>query len=109
MAWVGFAMQTDSTQVQIRRATPADAEAIAWVVRQAWADRVAPDSSGHQETAERVQADLERGYAWVALDRGEVVGTVRLVRHPTPGSVGSGRSGNWGCCPSTASRGWPTG
>lgn len=84
MTWVGFAMQADSTQVQIHRASPADAEAIARMVRRAWADRVAPDSSGHQETAERVQADLERGYAWVALDRGEVVGTVRLVRHPDP-------------------------
>ncbi|MCX7602011.1 MAG: GNAT family N-acetyltransferase [Meiothermus sp.] len=77
-------MPADAALVQIRRATPADAEAIARMVRQAWADRVAPDSSGHQETAERVQADLGRGYAWVALDGEAVVGTVRLVRHPDP-------------------------
>lgn len=77
-------MPGNPPQVQIRLATPADAEAIARLVRQAWADRVAPDSSGHQETAERVRADLERGYAWVALDGEEVVGTVRLVRHPDP-------------------------
>ncbi|GEM83274.1 GNAT family N-acetyltransferase [Meiothermus hypogaeus] len=77
-------MQGESTQVQIRLANPADAEAVAQLVRRAWADRVAPDSSGHQETAERVQADMARGYAWVALSGTEVVGTVRLVRHPDP-------------------------
>lgn len=71
-------------QVPIRLATTADAAAVAQVVRQAWADRVAPDSSGHQESPERVRADLERGYGWVALDGEAVVGTVRLVRHPDP-------------------------
>jgi predicted N-acetyltransferase YhbS len=77
-------MQADSAPLEIRRATPADAEAVAQMVRQAWADRVAPDSSGHRETAEQVQADLERGYVWVALDGEALVGTVRLVRHPDP-------------------------
>lgn len=71
-------------QVRLRLATPADAEAIAQVVRRAWADRVAPDSSGHRESPEQVRADLERGYGWVALDGEAVVGTVRLVRHPHP-------------------------
>lgn len=70
--------------IQIRPATPADAEAVAQVVRRAWADRVAPDSTGHRESPEQVRADLERGYAWVALDGEAVVGTVRLVRHPHP-------------------------
>jgi predicted N-acetyltransferase YhbS len=73
-----------SALVQIRLATPADAEAVAQVVRRAWADRVAPDSSGHQESPAQVRADLERGHAWVALDGEAVVGTVRLVRHPHP-------------------------
>lgn len=73
-----------TAQVFIRPATPADAAAIALVVRQAWADRVASDSSGHHESPEQVLRDLERGYAWVALDGETVVGTVRLVRHPDP-------------------------
>ncbi len=74
----------DVAWVRIRLATPADAEAIARMVRRAWAGRVAPDSSGHRETPERVCADMERGYAWVALDGEEVVGSVRMVRHPDP-------------------------
>ncbi|GIW28867.1 MAG: hypothetical protein KatS3mg070_2230 [Meiothermus sp.] len=73
-----------AAQVRIRPATPADAAVIALVVRQAWADRVARDSSGHHESPEQVLRDLERGYGWVALDGEAVVGTVRLVRHPHP-------------------------
>lgn len=73
-----------AAQVRIRPATPADAAVIALVVRQAWADRVARDSSGHKESPEQVRADLERGYGWVAEEGGEIVGTVRLVRHPHP-------------------------
>lgn len=98
-----------AAQVCVRPATPADAAAMAQVVRQAWADRVAGDSSGHRESLEQVRADLERGYGWVALDGEVVVGTVRLVRHPDPLERGCGRCGGWGCCPGTAGRGWPTG
>jgi len=68
--------------IEIRPATLTDAEAIAKTVRLAWAGKVAPDSSGHAETAEKVEKDLERGYAWVAEDDGKIVGTVRLTRHP---------------------------
>lgn len=68
--------------IEIRLATLADAEAIAQLVRSAWAGKVAPDSSGHQETAERVEQDLGRGYIWVAEDQGKIVGSVRLTRHP---------------------------
>lgn len=68
--------------MKIRPATPADAEAIAHLVRSAWAEKVAADSSGHQETVEKVSKDLERGYGWVAEDDGKIVGTVRLTRHP---------------------------
>lgn len=73
-----------AAQVRIRPVTPADAAVVALVVRQAWADRVARDSSGHHESPEQVRADLELGYGWVALDGEAVVGTVRLVRHPHP-------------------------
>lgn len=71
-------------QVPIRPATTEDAEAIAQMIRLAWAGKVAPDSSGHQESPEKVRADLERGHAWVAEAGGKIVGTVRLVRHPHP-------------------------
>jgi len=46
----------------IRLAQLEDASAIAQMIRTAWAGKVAPDSSGHQETAEKVRADLEKGY-----------------------------------------------
>lgn len=68
--------------LEIRPALPTDAETIAALVRQIWAGQVAPDSSGHRETAERVQADLARGYVWLAQTDGVAVGTVRLTRHP---------------------------
>jgi predicted N-acetyltransferase YhbS len=68
--------------VEIRLATSTDAEAIAQVVRSAWAGKVAADSSGHQETVEKVENDLGRGYAWLAEEEGRPVGTVRLTRHP---------------------------
>lgn len=77
-------MPDNPSPVQTRLATPADVEVVAQLVRQAWADRVAPDSSGHRETVERVQADMARGYVWVAFSGSEAVGTVRLVRHPDP-------------------------
>lgn len=68
--------------IEIRPAQPEDAEAIAGLVRQAWAGKVAANSSGHQETPEKVRLDLQKGFAWVALEGEKVVGSVRLVRHP---------------------------
>lgn len=68
--------------VQLRPATQDDAEAIAGLVRRAWDGKVAANSSGHQETPEKVRLDLQKGYAWVAEVDGRIVGSVRLVRHP---------------------------
>ena len=68
--------------VQIRPATLEDAEPIAQLVRQVWAGRVAANSSGHQETAAKVELDLQKGFGWVALEGESVVGSVRLMRHP---------------------------
>lgn len=68
--------------VQIRAATPADAPTIAGMIRAAWAGKVAENSSGHAETPEKVESDLKNGFGWVALDGEQLVGSVRLVRHP---------------------------
>lgn len=72
----------DLPPVTLRLMRPADAEAVARMVRRAWAGRVAPDSSGHLETAEKVLADLEHGRGFVAEAGGEVVASVRWVPHP---------------------------
>ena len=68
--------------VQIRSATAADAQIVAMMVREAWAGKVAENSSGHAETPEKVEQDLKHGFGWVALDGERVVASVRLVRHP---------------------------
>lgn len=72
----------------IRLAQREDASAIAQMIRTAWAGKVAPDSSGHQETAEKVRADLEKGYGWVVEWDGKIIATVRLVPHPFERGVG---------------------
>lgn len=88
----------------IRPATLDDAAAIAQVVRQAWASRVAPDSSGHRESAETVRLDLQRGFGWVVVDGGRVVASVRLVPHPSEAGVGEIKK--LGVLPEYRKRGW---
>ncbi|HEU4740180.1 MAG TPA: GNAT family N-acetyltransferase [Meiothermus sp.] len=73
---------------QIRMAQLEDAQAIAQMIRIAWAGKVAPDSSGHYETADKVRADLEKGYGWVVEQDGKIIATVRLVPHPSERGVG---------------------
>jgi len=63
-------------------ATVDDCAAIAQMVRAAWAGKVAKNSSGHQETTEKVRKDLEQGFGWVVEENGQIVGSVRLVSHP---------------------------
>lgn len=62
---------------RLRNATPEDAELIARLTREAWAGRVAPDSSGHFESAEKVARDLAEGGGIVMEIGGEPVGSVR--------------------------------
>ncbi len=61
----------------LRDARPEDAELLAHLTREAWAGKVAPDSSGHRETPERVRADLASGGGLVMELGGEPVGSVR--------------------------------
>lgn len=73
--------------MQIRSATLQDTEAIAAMIRAAWTGKVAPNSSGHKETAEKVQADLHKGYGWVVEEDGQIIATVRMTPHPTEVAV----------------------
>lgn len=73
--------------ISVRRAAVEDALAIAGLIRQAWASRVAADSSGHRETADKVRADLEKGLGWVALEGEKIVATVRMTPHPAQAGV----------------------
>lgn len=61
----------------LRTATLEDAELIARLTREAWAGRVAPDSSGHFESAEKVERDLAEGGGIIMEVGGEPVGSVR--------------------------------
>ncbi len=89
---------------QIRPARLEDAEAIAQVIRWAWAGKVAEGSSGHQETPEKVRADLEKGYGWVVEQNGKIVATVRLVPHPVERGVGEIKK--LGVLPEHRKQGW---
>jgi ribosomal protein S18 acetylase RimI-like enzyme len=88
----------------IRPATLDDAEAIAQMVRRAWAGRVAPDSSGHRETAGKVRLDLQKGSGWVVVDGEKVVASVRLLPHPSEAGVGEVRK--LGVLPEYRKQGW---
>lgn len=74
--------------MNLRPALPDQADLLAQLVRQCWQGRVHPDSSGHSESAQRVLADLERGWGLVLWADDQPVGSVRWVPHPTePGVV----------------------
>lgn len=63
--------------IHIREATTEDAQLIADLTRQCWANKVAPDSDGHHEDALRVAEDLQRGGGFVLLFGGKPAGSVR--------------------------------
>jgi ribosomal protein S18 acetylase RimI-like enzyme len=70
--------------VQIRRATPADASAIAKVLLEAFAEHedlyTAKSFAATTITSNDVRDRLEEGPVWLATARGEAVGTVSAVR-----------------------------
>lgn len=68
--------------MQIRPATFQDAEPIAAMIRAAWAGKVAANSSGHKESAEKVEADLSKGLGWVVEHQRQIIATVRITPHP---------------------------
>lgn len=61
----------------VRDATAADAALLARLTREAWAGRVAPDSSGHRESEARVLEDLAAGGGLVLDVAGEPAGSIR--------------------------------
>lgn len=63
--------------IHIREATPEDAPLIADLTRRSWANKVAPNSSGHTEDERRVTEDLSRGGGFVLLYEGKPAGSVR--------------------------------
>ena len=65
--------------VLLRHATLADAELVAYLTRCAWRGRVAVDSSGHDESAERVAADLQTGGGFILLVDDAPAGSARWI------------------------------
>lgn len=63
----------------IREATVDDAELIAELTRDSWANKVAPSSSGHREEPKRVAEDLQRGGGFVLLRDNVPAGSVRWL------------------------------
>jgi GNAT superfamily N-acetyltransferase len=66
----------------LREMTPGDASLVARLTREAWAGIVAPDSSGHRESEERVLKDLAHGGGLVMEIDGQAVGSVRWHAEP---------------------------
>lgn len=73
--------------LQLHPAQSDQAELMAQLVRQCWQGRVHPNSSGHHESAQRVLADLERGWGLILWADDQPVGSVRWVPHPVEAGV----------------------
>jgi ribosomal protein S18 acetylase RimI-like enzyme len=69
--------------IVVREARFDEAQLIADLTRASWAKTVALSSSGHRETAHRVEGDLRHGGAFLLLIDSEVVGSVRWIPHET--------------------------
>lgn len=69
--------------IVVREATLDDAQLIADLTRACWANRVAPNSSGHRETAARVLEHLQEGGGFILLHDDQPSGSVRWL--PVPG------------------------
>jgi ribosomal protein S18 acetylase RimI-like enzyme len=65
--------------VLVREATLDDAQLIANLTRACWAGKVAATSSGHRETAARVQEHLQQGGGFLLLRDEEAIGSVRWM------------------------------
>ena len=74
-------------ELLIREATVDDAELIAELTRNCWANRVAASSSGHHEAPQRVAEDLQRGGGFVLLRNNIPAGSVRWLPLDTEAAV----------------------
>ena len=76
-------MTDEKPDIQIRRAAPADAEAIAAVLREAFAGyRASYTAEGFAATtpaAGQIRSRLDEGPVWVAVRGDSIVGTVSVV------------------------------
>ncbi|HJV49854.1 MAG TPA: GNAT family N-acetyltransferase [Noviherbaspirillum sp.] len=63
--------------IVIREAGLDDAQLVAELTRAAWSGKVAPTSSGHRETVERVIRDLQHGGGFILLMGEAPIGSVR--------------------------------
>ncbi len=66
-----------NASIVVRPASDDDAQLIAELTRAAWAGKVTVTSSGHRETAQRVREHLRHGGAFILLQHGMAVGSVR--------------------------------
>jgi N-acetylglutamate synthase-like GNAT family acetyltransferase len=67
------------TSIIVREASHDDAALIANLTRACWAGKVSVTSSGHRETAHKVDRHLRDGGAFLLLCDGAVVGSVRWL------------------------------
>lgn len=67
--------------ILVRQAEDEDAELLAGLTRAAWAGKVAPSSSGHSESSERVRQHLRDGGAFILEVDGSPAGSVRWIPH----------------------------
>ena len=67
--------------ILVREASIDDAQLLADLTRSAWADRVAPNSSGHHEDAHGVTRHLREGGGFVLLVSDTPAGSVRWLPH----------------------------
>lgn len=74
-------MEHKPNSIMVREAGVHDAGLIAALTRAAWSGKVAATSSGHHETAQRVDAQLRSGGAFILMLDGEPVGSVRYAPH----------------------------
>jgi GNAT superfamily N-acetyltransferase len=65
--------------ILVREAKPDDAKLMADLTRACWAEKVAVTSSGHRETAVKVEQDLHDGGGFVMLVDERPVGSVRWL------------------------------
>jgi len=65
--------------IVVREAGLDDAQLLAELTRASWAGKVAPQSSGHAETAARVRQDLQLGGGFILLQDDEPVGSARWL------------------------------
>jgi ribosomal protein S18 acetylase RimI-like enzyme len=63
----------------VREAGAGDAQLIADLTRACWANKVAPSSTGHRETAARVRQDLQQGGGFILISGERPVGSVRWI------------------------------